>query len=280
MGRVAVASPIIDGLDVAAIRRQLAGEVVGTHVYLFGDVLSTNAALRELAAAGAREGTVVLAESQRAARGRLDSTWFSPPGVNLYASVLFRPFIVAAASPVFSFIASLALTEAIWALGVPAGVKWPNDIVVRGRKLAGARLDVSTVGDRVAHVVVGVGVNVNVLRRELEAGLGPAARDATSLREELGRPVDRNAFAASYLNQLEKWHRLYEANGPETVVMVWRERDVLTGRRVSVQQADGPAFLGTVCGVDACGFLVVEDAAGVRHTIISAAVRVLDDRTR
>jgi BirA family biotin operon repressor/biotin-[acetyl-CoA-carboxylase] ligase len=279
VGRLAAVSPILDGLDVAAIRRQLAGEVVGTHVYLFGDVVSTNAALRELAAAGAREGTVVLAESQRAARGRLDTTWFSPPGVNLYASVLFRPIIVAAASPIFSFIASLALTEAIWALGVPAGVKWPNDIVVRGRKLAGARLDVSTVGDRVAHIVVGVGVNVNVLRAELEVGLGPAAADATSLREELGRPVDRNAFAASYLNQLEKWHRLYEANGPETVVMVWRERDVLTGRRVSIQGVDAP-FVGTVCGVDAGGFLVVEDAAGNRRTIVSAAVRPLDERAR
>jgi BirA family biotin operon repressor/biotin-[acetyl-CoA-carboxylase] ligase len=226
VGALAAALPVLDGLDIGAIRRRLAAEVVGTHVYVFADVLSTNAALRELAVAGAREGTVVLAESQRGAYGRRDSTWFSPSGVNLYASVLFRPDIRPAASPVFSFIASLALTEAIWALGVPAAVKCPSDIVVRGRKVAGVRLDVSTVGDRVSHIVVGINVNVNVVRGELEAGLGPAAACATSLREERGLPIDRNGFAASFLNNLEKWHRLYEAGGPETVVMVWRE---LTG---------------------------------------------------
>ena len=226
MGALAAALPVLDGLDVGAIRRRLTAEVVGTHVYVFGDVLSTNAALRELAVAGARQGTVVLAESQHGAYGRRDSTCFSPPGVNLHASVLFRPDISPAASPVFSFVASLALTEAVWALGVPAAVKCPNEILVRGRKVAGVRLDVSTVGDRVAHIVVGVTVNVNVVRGELEAGLGPAACATTSLREERGLPIDRNAFAASYLNLLEKWFRLYEAGGPETVVMVWRE---LTG---------------------------------------------------
>ena len=224
MGALAAVPAVLDGLDVAVIRRQLAAEVVGADVYVFGDVLSTNAALHELAAAGAREGTVVLAESQRETRGCLDAMWPSSPGVNLYASVLFRPYVASAAVPAFSCIASLALAETIGALGVPAGARGPNDVVVRGRRVGRVCLDVTTIGDRVAHVVVGVSVNVNVGRAELEARLGPAVTDATSLREELGHPVDRNAFAASYLNQLEEWHRLYEASGPETLAMVWRER--------------------------------------------------------
>jgi BirA family biotin operon repressor/biotin-[acetyl-CoA-carboxylase] ligase len=223
VGALAVALPNLDGLDVAAIRRRLAAEVVGTHVYIYGNVPSTNAALGDLAAAGAREGTVVLTESQRGAYGRRrDPVSFSPHGANLYASVLFRPNIPPAAAPVFSFIALLALTEAVWGLRVPVAVKCPGDLLVRGRKVASVRLDVSTVGDRVAHVIVGVGVNVNVVRAELEMGLGPDAGGATSLREELGRPIDRNAFAASYLTQLEKWHRLYEASGAQTVMMFWR----------------------------------------------------------
>lgn len=267
----------LDGLDVGAIRRQFVGELLGTHMYVFADVASTNAVLRDLADGGALEGTVVISEMQRAGRGRLDVTWFSPPGVNLYLSVLLRPDIAPSAVPIFSFIASLALTEAIWSLGVPARVKWPNDVVIGGRKVAGARLDLAIAGDRVTYVVVGVGINVNVPRAQLEAGLGPAALDATSLREAAGRPIDRNAFAANVLNQLEKWLGLYRSLGPETIVSAWKTRDVLAGHRVAVQAPDG-TFTGRVDGIDPGGFLVVDDDAGARHTVVSAAVRLLEGR--
>lgn len=266
----------VDGLDVGAIRRQLVAQVIGTHVYIFAAVPSTNTALRGLADAGAQAGTVVLAEAQRAGRGRLDTTWFSPPNVNLYISVLLRPAITPAAAPIFSFIASLALTEAIWALGIPAGVKWPNDIVIGGRKAAGARLDVGIVGERVTYVVVGVGVNVNVLHTDLEAGLGAAAAGATSLREALGRAIDRNGLAASFLNLLEKWVGLYETAGPDMIVTAWRARDVLTGHRVVVDDLES-RVVGRVAGVDPCGFLLVDDDAGTRHTVVSGAVRRMAD---
>ena len=266
----------VDGLDVGAIRRELVSEMVGTHVYIFADVESTNRVLRDLAEAGAREGTVVLAESQRAGRGRLDTTWFSPPGVNLYLSVLLRPAIAPAAVPIFSFIVSLALTEAVWALGIPASVKWPNDIIVAGRKVAGARLDVGIAGERVVYVVAGVGVNVNIPHEELEEGLGAAAADATSLREALGHAIDRNAFAASFLNLLEKWLGLYATGGPESIVAAWSARDMLTGRRVVVNDRDS-RVVGGVAGVDRFGLLLVDDDAGTRHRVVSGAVRVLEE---
>jgi BirA family biotin operon repressor/biotin-[acetyl-CoA-carboxylase] ligase len=266
----------LDGLDVTAIRRGLVTTAIGTHLYVFADVTSTNAVLRNLADAGAGEGTVVLSEAQREGRGRFDTVWFSPPGMNLHASVLLRPRIEPSAVPIFSFIASLALTEAIWALDIPAAVKWPNDIVIGGRKVAGARLDVGIAGDRVNYVVVGVGINVNIEHAELEAALGPAAADATSLREAHGRPIDRNALAAGFLNQFEKWAGLYATSGPEMVLAAWRKRDVLTGRRVAVQDSER-RFVGRVAGVDARGFLVVDDDGGVRHTVVSAAVHILED---
>jgi BirA family biotin operon repressor/biotin-[acetyl-CoA-carboxylase] ligase len=266
----------LDGLDVTAIRRGLVTTAIGTHLYVFADVTSTNAVLRDLADAGAAEGTVVLSEAQREGRGRFDTVWFSPPGMNLHASVLLRPRIEPSAVSIFSFITSLALTEAIWALDIPAAVKWPNDIVIGGRKVAGARLDVGIAGDRVSYVVVGVGINVNIGHAELEAALGPAAAAATSLREAHGRPIDRNALAAGFMNQFEKWAGLYATSGPEMVLAAWRTRDVLTGRRVAVQDSER-RFVGRVAGVDARGFLVVDADGGVRHTVVSAAVRILED---
>ena len=268
--------PGLDGLDVGAIRRRMAGEVVGSHLYVFSEVVSTNAALRDLADAGAREGTVVIAESQRGGRGRFGTAWFSPPGVNLYVSVLLRPQIAASSAPIFSFIASLALTESMWELGVPASVKWPNDVVVHGRKVAGARLDLGIVGDDVSYAVIGVGINANVLRGDLQRALGDAAADATSLREALGRPVDRNALAAAFLNQLEKWLALYRDRGPDAVANAWRERDMLRGRRVAVTNFDS-TFVGRVAGIDANGFLVVDEDGDGRRTVVSAAVRLLEE---
>jgi biotin-(acetyl-CoA carboxylase) ligase len=95
----------------------------------------------------------------------------------------------------------------------------------------------------------------------------------------VGRPIDRNAFAASVLNQLEKWLGLYRSAGPVAVVGAWRERDVLAGRRVSVETGD-EVFTGLVAGIDPSGFLIVDDDAGLRHTLVTASLRLLDEEKK
>jgi biotin-[acetyl-CoA-carboxylase] ligase BirA-like protein len=186
-------------LNIDVIRQQLATHTIWRRIVLHEVVASTNASLRELADAGALEGTVVLAESQTAGRGRGHKTWFSPPGVNLYASILFRPPIAAVAAPGFAFIAPLALVDSIREVGGKAGLKWPNDVLVRNRKVAGVRAEMTARGDSVDYIVLGVGVNLNVTHEALRTGLGETGRFATSLREALGRAVDRNAFTARFL---------------------------------------------------------------------------------
>ena len=135
------------------------------------------------------------------------------------------------------------------------------------------RLILGSVADRVLRTAtcpgcLPPGVNVNILPAQLEAGLGATAADATSLRQALGRPVDRNMFAASVLNQLEKWLVLYRSNGPDAVARAWCERDMLDGHRVAVTTSDR-SFTGRAAGIDAQGFLQVDDDAGIRHTVVS-----------
>src|SRR4029453_14675028 len=178
---------------------------------------------------GATEGTVVLAEAQTAGRGRHGSEWFSPEGVNLYASILFHPRIAPRELPLFVPIASLALAEAVWLEGAPAMIKWPNDVVVRGRKLGGVLVEAPVISGRLAYVILGIGVNLNVEPAELTAGLGPLAEGAVSLHEVLGHDVDRNAFAATVLNRLEKWHRTFLTRGPGTVLAAWGGAGALQG---------------------------------------------------
>jgi len=219
-------------LSIGRIWQQLETREIGRHMSLYHQgVTSTNAALRLLAEAGASEGVVVLAERQATGQDLESKLRFSPPGVNVYASVLFRPAIESAAVPVFAFIASLALADAVRELGVQAAVKWPNDVLVEGRKVAGVRAE--TLGCRteaVGTVILGVEVNVNVTHDALQSGLGETGQFATSLREVLGHTIDRNAFTARFLNHLEEWLVRYRAEGAPTVLAAWRDLDLLAGR--------------------------------------------------
>jgi BirA family transcriptional regulator, biotin operon repressor / biotin---[acetyl-CoA-carboxylase] ligase len=267
-------SPPEDRLAIEQVRRTLATERVGFQTYLFEEVGSTNTVLRRIADSGAPDGTVVLAETQSMGRGRLGKPWFSPPGLNLYASVLFRPPIAPSTVPVFSFISSLALTDAIWAEGLPAAIKWPNDVLVDGRKVAGTLAAYASAGDVVEYVILGVGVNLNVDRPALAGALGPAAAAATSLREAAGRRIDRNAFAAAFLNLLEKWDDEHRAHGGDALLAAWRERDALANHAVEIR-VPGETYRARAIGVNSAGRLIVEDAAGERREIVTGEIVIV-----
>jgi BirA family transcriptional regulator, biotin operon repressor / biotin---[acetyl-CoA-carboxylase] ligase len=267
-------APAGDLLSIEQIRRRLVTDRVGFQIYLFGEVTSTNDVLRRLAARGTSDGTVVLAEAQTMGRGRFGKPWYSPPGVNLYASVLLRPSIQPAAAPTYAFIASLALTDAIWAEGSPAAIKWPNDILIDERKVGGALSSYAASGDTLEHVILGIGVNLNVDRATLRAALGPTAPAAGSLRDAVGRLIDRNAFTAAFLNFLEKWDEKYRRHGARAILTAWRERDALAGRAVSVT-GPGERYRGRAVGFNGDGRLIVEDTEGVRHPVVAGEVAVL-----
>ena len=262
-------------ITLSDVRRHLRGDSADQHFYLFSEVESTNDSLRELAARGAREGTVVIAEAQRRGRGRQGRPWFSPPGLNVYTSVLFRPAIDTEQLLSFSFIASLALVDALDALHVPAAIKWPNDVLAGGKKVAGTLIDCGMRGAAVDYVILGIGVNVNIRTAALRDALGPAAHFATSLAEELGHEVDRNALLAAWLDGVGAWHLRWKQEGSAVLRKAWADRDILTGRRVEVR-GEGVTFEGRVLGLGRSGALVVADTLGRRHDITTEEVRVHD----
>ena len=261
-------------LSIAGIRSRLGVGLTCPQLFLFQEVESTNATLSRLARSGVPEGTVVLAETQTGGRGRLGQPWFSPPGVNLYVSVLLRERLTLDEVPVFSFVAGLALADAVQAAGASPTIKWPNDVLIDGRKMGGARIECSARETEVEHVIIGVGANLNVGLDDLVPALGPKA-EATSLRAATGHEIDRNAFAADYLNALDKWVRRYREEGPAPILQAWRGRDILTGRQVEVRGTGG-AFVGRVVGVDRRGWLLVRDAVGESRTVTTEEIRFCD----
>jgi BirA family transcriptional regulator, biotin operon repressor / biotin---[acetyl-CoA-carboxylase] ligase len=280
MGECAALDVLQDGrahdyLSIEHIRRRLSTERVGTRIHLFTEVGSTNETLRRLADAGAIEGTVVLAESQTAGRGRLGKRWFSPACLNLYVSVLFRPLIESSAVPVFSFVASLAVSDALDPYGVTPRLKWPNDVLLGDRKVSGTLVAFAMKRGLVDYVILGVGVNLNVDAVTLRTALGPLGAGATSLSEAAGLPVDRNVFAAHFLNYLESRTDEYRARGPHAILARWRRRDGMVGRLVEIREPRS-AYRGIARGVSDRGRLLVQTLGGAQREVASAEIVVIE----
>jgi BirA family biotin operon repressor/biotin-[acetyl-CoA-carboxylase] ligase len=262
-------------IDIDVVRKHLKGPAFAREIHLFATVASTNAALRELATKGAPEGTVVIAEEQTEGHGRFGKPWFSPPGVNLYLSVLLRPALAPRDVAILSFAGSLALCDAIRTEGLDATIKWPNDVLVERKKVAGVLVECATIESRVDYVIIGFGVNLNVTHAALMAALGRSGHAASSLGDVAGREIDRNAFAAALLDRLAGWAETHRARGPEPLLAAWRDRDILTGRRVEVR-GEGPSYEGRVLGVDAQGHLVLRDSRGRQRRVLAGEIRLSD----
>ncbi len=216
---------------------------------------STNSDALALGRRGAPEGTVVIAEEQSSGRGRLGRSWESVRGVNLYMSLLLRPQMLPAQAPQLSLVAGLAVASAIEELGLAPLIKWPNDVVLGGRKVAGILTEIEAEADRVAFVVVGMGVNLNSRPQQFSGSI----RDiATSVLIESGRRVDRSAFAASLLAQFKTYYRRFLARGFGAVSDDWERRSMLSGRRISVSGV-GAGLRGICVGIDGDGALLLKE---------------------
>ncbi len=251
-----------------------AGGRFGCPLHRFGSVESTNLEALKLAARGAPEGTVVIADEQTAGRGRLNRSWQSPPGCNLYLSLVLRPAVEPAAAPQLTLTAGAAVAKALsrWCPGT-VGVKWPNDVMIRDRKVCGILTEMRLSGGGISSVIVGIGVNVNIPRNELD----PAFRaGATSLLEETGRATDRTVLAAALLEELETLYDLWIRDGFPAVRTHWLPYSVLTGKRIRVAFQD-EVEEGTAVGLDEDGALLLEESPGARKRILAGDATILKE---
>jgi BirA family biotin operon repressor/biotin-[acetyl-CoA-carboxylase] ligase len=219
---------------------------------------STQEAVFALASAGAPDGAAVVADTQTAGRGRHGRRWHDEAGTSLLVSVLLRPALPPSLRPLLSYAASVAVVGTLGTLGLDARVKWPNDVLVAGRKVAGILLEA-----REGVVVVGVGLNVNQQRFPPEL----AAR-ATSVALETGRATDRGVVLATLLDELDRWRACLEREGFAPVRERWRAVSDTLGRGVRVADVAGVAV-----DLDASGALVVDAAGGRRRVVAGELVQ-------
>jgi BirA family biotin operon repressor/biotin-[acetyl-CoA-carboxylase] ligase len=259
----------VSELSVARITAALGTAWAGRRVVYYPAVGSTNHEAKRLAEAGAPEGTLVVADYQTAGRGRLARRWWSPPGSSLLLSLVFRPtFLAPHQAQRLTMIGSLAVCDAAADVtGLAAAVKWPNDVLVGGRKVCGLLAELGSTGSRLEYVVVGLGVNVNV---DFGDGDAPAlATPATSLKAELGRQVSRLDVLAAWLHRVEaRYERLRAGALPHDE---WQSRLVTLGQVVQVTMSSR-VLVGLAVGVDADGALLVQEADGVVEKVLAGDV--------
>jgi BirA family biotin operon repressor/biotin-[acetyl-CoA-carboxylase] ligase len=260
-----------DRLGPVELGRVLTSKVLGRVVHYQETVDSTNRIARDLARAGAPHGAVIIADSQTAGRGRLGRSWFSPPGANLYLSVVLRPEVPPARAPQLALVAATAVAKTVEVVGgVRPEIKWPNDVLLEGRKVAGILAELDSEADRVTVVIVGIGVNLNVSERDLEVALHCPA---TAVAAATGASVDRAAFAARLLIELEERYCRYVAHGFGGLREEWESYSCLTGRRVTVAGPEGQQC-GRVLGVDADGALRLRGSRGTTVRVLAGDVTV------
>ena len=194
-----------------------------------GECRSTNDEAAGWARSGAPAGAVVVADSQTRGRGRLGRVWHSPPGAALYFSAVLRPKMALGKVPPLTLAAGVALAETVARFDVAPALKWPNDLLLDGKKLAGILTESACQGGRLEHVIVGIGVNLNV--DEFPPELTGVA---TSLHRARGSAVDGAAFASVLCERLEVWHDRFVSGGVAEVLSAWKSFAPFFGQRIEV----------------------------------------------
>jgi BirA family biotin operon repressor/biotin-[acetyl-CoA-carboxylase] ligase len=222
----------------------------------------------KLAAAGAEHGTVVVAEEQTAGRGRLGRTWYSEKSSGIYMSIILRPPLSPAAAPVLTLMAGLAAQKAVSsATGLAVDIRWPNDLLVNGKKVCGILTEMSAELDRLHAVVLGIGMNVNhrLMPAELE-------NLATSLRMEAHRSISRVQVLVALLRELERYYQLLLKNGNRAITERWEAASTFAhGKRVRVVTAAGE-MQATTTGLDPSGALKIQYDDGRQESLVAGEV--------
>jgi len=253
-----------DRIKPPKVKENLRTRILGQVVVYFKELPSTNEIAKELAARSIREGTIVVTETQTVGRGRFKREWISPYG-GLWFSVILRPKVQPKQAPMPTLLASVAVAKTIKRLyGLRTEIKWPNDVLVNQKKVCGILTEGQTMDGTLNFAILGIGINANF---NIEA-FSPLLREtATTLREELGRDVEREILFCEVLAEVESYYELFQRGKLEAIVNDWRRLTGFLGSYVVIQ-SDGGKIEGWAVDLDNDGALIVKlkDETSVRVT--------------
>ncbi len=232
----------------------------GREVRYFKSVPTTQTIAHQWAKEGAKEGALVIAEEQTAGKGRLGNRWFSPSKQGIWTSLILRPSISINEASHITILSSFAIYKAIWKYTkLPLQLKWPNDLLIKGKKICGILTELKGEQDQLDYLVVGVGINVHRTDH-----LSHVNKAITSLSREWGRPIRRAALLAVILEEWERWYRLYLRQGFQPIKQNWEQLTQIVGKNITARTPKGKVT-GVVQGMNHLGALILETNTGIKE---------------
>jgi BirA family transcriptional regulator, biotin operon repressor / biotin---[acetyl-CoA-carboxylase] ligase len=249
-----------DRMAPEEIYPHLQTDVFGREIKYLAQTESTQIVAHQWAREGAPEGAVVIAEEQLQGRGRLGRAWHSPPGTGIWMSMILRPPIPLSHAPHLTLLASVAVQAALAeSTGLPVKIKWPNDLLIHGKKVCGILTELRGEQDQIHYVIMGMGINVNVKTDDWPDWL---KRVGTSLMHECGRPVHRASLAAGILYELERRYQMYLRQGFGPIRKAWQERAGMLGKQITARTTQG-TMTGIAQELNEQGALLLRTQQGV-----------------
>ncbi|MEI6631506.1 MAG: biotin--[acetyl-CoA-carboxylase] ligase [bacterium] len=254
-----------DRLFPFEITHNLNTKFIGKRISYFDTVSSTMDVAVEMGMRGSIEGTIVIAEGQSRGRGRFNREWFSPKYKGIYLSLILRPRIAPNAAPILTLLAAVSICEAIKEVtGIDARIKWPNDILIHNKKLAGILTEISAETDITHFVVIGLGLNVNNDKKSLIAG-------ATSLAEQKKDKVSRTELLQEILRRIENNYLDLKENSAGAILDKWRKSNLTLGRRVRVVSNKNTRE-GQALDIDTDGALLIRNDSGLIEKVMAGDI--------
>ncbi|UKS30567.1 biotin--[acetyl-CoA-carboxylase] ligase [Paenibacillus sp. HWE-109] len=260
-----------DRWQVSKLLAGLKTKVLGQKVHVYGAVDSTQTIAHALVASGAQEGTIVLAEEQTAGRGRMGRAWHSPSGKGIWMSIVLTPRVPVYFMPQLTLLSAVALCRSIQKVcQVEIGIKWPNDLLIKGKKVSGILLESSGEDERLKYVIAGIGISVNLTTEDYPEAL---RNIATSLAIESGQVISRELLVQTFLLEFEELYALYMDKGFAPIRLLWEALSVTLKRPIRTSSPSG--FIeGIADSLDDSGALTVITSSGEKVRIYSGDIEL------
>ncbi|WP_456274253.1 biotin--[acetyl-CoA-carboxylase] ligase [Bacillus sp. AK031] len=260
-----------DKVSQNEINMGLRTRAVGRTIEYVESAPSTQKIAHALAQEGAKEGTAVIADEQTEGRGRLLRSWHSPKGTGIWMSIILKPQLPPQKAPQFTLIAAVAVVQAIEEVaGLSPEIKWPNDILLHGRKVTGILTELQAEADKINSIIIGIGMNVN---QETEDFPEELQTIATSLAMEKGEKISRAKLIQKVMEKLEMYYDLYMEKGFTPIKLLWESYAASIGRQITARTITG-SIHGKALGINEDGVLRIEDTEGRIHEVYSADIEL------
>lgn len=254
-----------DRLLPSELTSDLSTKFIGRKIYYFDHLSSTMDIATQLGLKNASEGTIVVAEAQTKGRGRLGRSWLSPKYKGIYFSLILRPKTLLNITPVITLLSAVSICEAIKEVtGLDSQIKWPNDIFINNKKLAGILTEFSGTTDEASFVIIGIGLNVNNDKKSL-------LQNATSLKEQRKEPISRLDLLRSLLAIMEKNYLVFQREGSKPIIDKWRHHNLTLQRRIRVSYHN-QHLEGTAVDIDIDGALLLRKDSGIVQRVTAGDI--------